>query len=149
MNLFDWLAIAGLVAIVALASYAWVLWRRVWRQRQALERAQQERDERLAQDIQFLAQSLQTGQVPLIEGSIRIKVLLDNYGGTLPDHVDTQVFTVVYDATSDIPTHQAWKQLSKPERNEYRQRMHALEEAHGQRAQQAAQQLGAALQRQA
>lgn len=145
MNLFDWLAIAGLVAIAALAFYAWVLWRRVWRQRQMLERAQQERDQRLTEDIRFLAQSLQTGQVPVIEGSIRIKVLLDNYGRALPDHVDTQVFTVLFDATSDIPTHQGWKALSKPERNDYRLRMQQLEDMHGQRAKDAAQQLGAAL----
>ncbi|UAW97649.1 DUF2489 domain-containing protein [Halopseudomonas nanhaiensis] len=142
MNIFDWLAIAGLVLIVALATYAWVLWRRVWRQRQELERIGRERDERLAEDIRFLAQSLMTGQLPLIEGSIRIKVLLDNYQGTLRSGIDTEVFTLLYDATADIPTHQGWKDLPKSERNLYRQRMEQLEAEHGTRARQAAEQLG-------
>ncbi|SDS76719.1 Protein of unknown function [Halopseudomonas xinjiangensis] len=145
MNIFDWLAIAGLVVIVALAAYAYVLWRRVWRKRQELERVTRERDDRLAEDIRFLAQSLQTGQVPIIEGSIRIKVLLDNYQRTLPDGVDTDVFTVIYDETADIPTHQGWKDLPKTERNAYRQRMEQLEAEHGPRAIQAAEQLGSGL----
>ena len=145
MNIFDWLAIAGLVVIVALAAYAYVLWRRVWRKRQELERVTRERDDRLAEDIRFLAQSLQTGQVPIIEGSIRIKVLLDNYQRTLPDGVDTDVFTVIYDETADIPTHQGWKDLLKTERNAYRQRMEQLEAEHGPRAIQAAEQLGSGL----
>ncbi len=145
MNIFDWLAIAGLVVIVALAAYAYVLWRRVWRQRQELERVTRERDERLAEDIRFLAQSLQTGQVPIIEGSIRIKVLLDNYQGALRDGIDTEVFTVIYDETADIPTHQGWKDLPKNERNAYRQRMEQLEAEHGPRAIQAAEQLGSGL----
>lgn len=145
MNTYDWLAIAGLVLIVALATYAWVLWRRVWRQRQKLERITRERDERLAQDIRFLAQSLLTGQVPLIEGSIRIKVLLDNYQGAMRSGIDTEIFTMLYDATADIPTHQAWKDLPKNERNAYRQRMERLEDEHGTRVRQAAEQLGTGL----
>lgn len=142
MNIFDWLAIAGLVVIVALATYAWVLWRRVWRQRQELQRVSRERDERLAEDIRFLAQSLMTGQLPLIEGSIRIKVLLDNYQGALRSGIDTEVFTLLYDATADIPTHQGWKDLPKNERNAYRQRMEQLEAEHGARARLAAEELG-------
>ena len=145
MNIYDWLAIAGLALIVALATYAWVLWRRVWRQRRQLERMTQERDARLAEDIRFLAQSLVTGQVPLIEGSIRIKVLLDNYGGVRREEIDTEVFTLLYDETADIPTHQQWKDLPKTERSAYRQRMERLELEHGARARQAAEQLGAGL----
>lgn len=145
MNIFDWLAIAGLVVIVALATYAWVLWRRVWRQRQELQRVSRERDERLAEDIRFLAQSLTTGQLPLIEGSIRIKVLLDNYQGALRSGIDIDVFTLLYDATADIPTHQAWKDLPKDERNVYRQRMEQLEAEHGARARLAAEDLGSGL----
>ena len=75
----DSLLILAVLVVGALAVYAAYLWRQVW----ARQRQQAEVDlalrQRLHDDLRVLASSLLDGQLPLIEGAIRIKVLLDNY----------------------------------------------------------------------
>ncbi|MEH6386790.1 MAG: DUF2489 domain-containing protein [Pseudomonas profundi] len=141
MSATNWLAIAGLIIITALALYAYVLWRKVWDARQAKAEQERGRNERLAQDIQFLAQSLLNGQLPLVEGSIRIKVLLDNYSGPRRTDLDVGVFEVIYNATAHIPTHQQWKDLPRTERQQHEQQMQALEQEHKEEVERAAGQL--------
>ena len=130
MTIHDWLIILGLVTIFALALYAVILWRRVWRNQQRLTRQQQERNARLEGDIQILAQSLLSGQLPLIEGAIRIKVLLDNYSGPRRADLNVQVFEAIYDATVHIPTHQGWTDLPKAQRRLHERQMETLETEH-------------------
>lgn len=141
----DWLIILGLVIIFALALYAVVLWRRVWRNQQRLAQQERERNDRLEADIRILAQSLLAGQLPVIEGAIRIKVLLDNYSGERRADLDVQVLNSIYDATAHIPTHQAWQDLPKPERRLHERQMQTLEAQHRSAVQQIAQQLSAGL----
>lgn len=117
MSTNDWLAIAGLVIIVALAAYAWFLWRRVWQAQHRRDAVASQSNELLEQDIRFLAQSMLNGQLPFIEGSIRIKVLLDNYTGPRREGLEVGVFEQIYDATAHIPTHQGWKDLARPSAN--------------------------------
>lgn len=136
-----WLLIAGLLIITALAGYAWTLWRRVWRVRAEQQAQEEQRNARLAGDIQFIAQSLLNGQVPMIEGSIRIKVLLDNYSGPRRSDLDVVIFTEIYDQTAHIPTHAGWKQLSATERKLHTRLMETLERDHQEQVQQAANQL--------
>lgn len=125
------LLIGALVIVAGLAVYALWLWRQVWqRQRQQRERLAQQR-ERLGGDLRILASSLLDGQLPLIEGAIRIKVLIDNYDIALSQHDRATVFHVLYDATHDVPTHAAWKALSADERAHYRSRFASLEREHG------------------
>lgn len=130
MTINDWLIILGLITIFALALYAVILWRRVWRNQQRLARQEQERNARLEGDIRILAQSLLSGQLPLIEGAIRIKVLLDNYSGQRRADLDLQVFETIYDATAHIPTHQAWTDLPKTQRRLHERQMETLETQH-------------------
>ena len=106
------LLIAGLVLVLVLGGYALHLWRRVWAQQKAYAAAEQERQQRLNGDLRILADSLLDGQLPLIEGAIRIKVLLDNYDIALSSHENCRVFHTLFDATSGIPTHAAWKALT-------------------------------------
>lgn len=121
----------ALSVIVGLAIYALRLWRQVWqRQRQQQELSRQRRA-RLGGDLHILASSLLDGQLPLIEGAIRIKVLIDNYDPQLSQHAASSVFHVLYDATRDVPTHAAWKALTHEERTHYRSRFAALEREHG------------------
>lgn len=145
MTLLNWLALAGLAIIVVLAAYAAVLWRRVNRKADAERMLKRERDERLAADIEFLAQSLATGQLQPIEGAIRIKVLLDNYAGPRRETLDLTVFETVYDATAHIPTHQAWKDLPRAQRAIHEQEMLAIEQTHRVRLERAASDLGRGL----
>jgi len=141
MQMQHWLLLAGLIIIAALTCYALTLWRRVWRIRTERQAQENERNERLAKDIQLIAQSLLNGQVPLIEGSIRIKVLLDNYAGPRCEDLDLAIFTEIYDQTAHIPTHSGWKQLSAAERKLHSRLMETLERDHQEKVQQAASQL--------
>ncbi|MFA5678922.1 MAG: DUF2489 domain-containing protein [Pseudomonas sp.] len=141
MSLIEWLVIGGLLVIFVLAGYAARLWYQVWRQRQRQTLQREERNARLAGDIRFLAQALLEGQVPLIEGAIRIKVLLDNYTGARAANVNVDVFETVFDATAHIPTHQAWKALPPAQRRQYEQDMLNLEQQHAEQLRGAAQSL--------
>lgn len=145
MSLQTWLAVAAALIILALSAYAISLWLKVWKQQKTgtAARSVQEtqRNERLAHDIRFLADGLVTGQVPMIEGAIRIKVLLDNYSGPRRANLDIAVFDTIYDSTVHIPTHQFWQALSRPERRLHERHMENLERSHARDLLNAAQQL--------
>jgi len=123
-------AVLGLALIAALGFYALHLWQRVWAQQRAQQQAEQERRERLGGDLQILAGSLLDGQLPLIEGAIRIKVLLDNYDSELSQDGHCQVFHLLFEATAQVPTHAAWKALDKAERRQHEKHFNELELQH-------------------
>ena len=130
MQIQYWLLLAGGLIILLLGAYAWILWRRVWRQQAERVNALHARNDRLGDDIRIIAQSLLDGQVPTIEGAIRIKVLLDNYQGERREELDVTVFDLIYEQTAHIPTHQAWKDLSRAERKLHLRLMDTLERDH-------------------
>lgn len=141
MSTVSWLAAAGILIIVVLAFYGAWLWWRVWqlsRQHQARKAA---RNHRLAGDIQILASSLLDGRLPMAEGAIRIKVLLDNYDGLRKPELPVAIFETIYESTAHIPTHQAWLDLTKAERELHRRHMDKLEQEYGPEVRRAAQQL--------
>ena len=124
------LLLAGAALIAALALYALHLWRRVWAQQRAQKQQAEERRERLSGDLQILSGSLLDGQLPLIEGAIRIKVLLDNYDSALSQDARCQVFHLLFDATAQVPTHAHWKALDKSERRKHEKHFNELELQH-------------------
>ena len=128
------LSLAAALLLAVLAGYAWTLWRRVWRnerQRATQQAAAQARQQaELAADLRILASSLLDEQLPLIEGAIRIKVLLDNYDVGLSQDPRCEVFQTLYEATAQIPTHAAWKALDKAERRRHEAQFSALELQH-------------------
>lgn len=121
--------IAGAL-IAALGLYALHLWRHVWAQQRVHNQQAAERRERLAGDLQILAGSLLDGQLPLIEGAIRIKVLLDNYDSALSQDARCQVFHLLFEATAQVPTHADWKALDKNERRKHEKHFSELELQH-------------------
>lgn len=123
------LALAFLV-IAGLAAYALWLWRRVWRQQRLQASAEQRRHEQLGGDLRILADSLLDEQLPLIEGAIRIKVLIDNYDPQLSQDPHCVVFHQLYAATAHVPTHAGWKALERRERQRYRSLFSELELQH-------------------
>lgn len=145
MTVIQWLTIAGVIIIVGLSVYAGLLWGRVWRQQQHRKSREAQRNQRLAGDVQFLAQGMLSGQVPVIEGAIRIKVLLDNYSGPRPIDLDVEIFQRIYDSTAHIPTHQGWKELTLAERELHRRKMETLERDHSEAVENAARQLSEGL----
>ncbi|MCW3148926.1 DUF2489 domain-containing protein [Stutzerimonas stutzeri] len=124
------LLIGALLLILALGGYALYLWRRVWRNERAVAEAQAQRHAALAADLRVLASSLLDEQLPLIEGAIRIKVLLDNYDSALGQDPRCQVFQLLFEATEQVPTHAAWKALDKSERRRHEASFSALELQH-------------------
>lgn len=132
----------ALLIVASLGFYALSLWRRVWRNERELATQRAEAQARqhagLAEDLRILASSLLDGQVPLIEGAIRIKVLLDNYDPALSQDPRCEVFQILYEATAQIPTHAAWKALDKTERRRHEAHFSALELQHKAAARQSA-----------
>ncbi|WP_312467396.1 DUF2489 domain-containing protein [Stutzerimonas nitrititolerans] len=120
----------GALLIAALAGYALYLWRRVWRNERQQAALQARRHAEIAADLRILANCLLDEQVPLIEGAIRIKVLLDNYDVGLGQDPRCQVFQDLFDATAQVPTHAAWKALDKAERRRHEAAFSALELQH-------------------
>lgn len=128
----------GLLAVLVLGGYALHLWRRVWAQQRAFAAAESERQQRLGADLRILAGSLLDEKLPLIEGAIRIKVLLDNYDIALSSHAYCQVFHTLFDATSGIPTHAGWKALTAVEKRQHEKHFSELELQHKAAARKAA-----------
>lgn len=128
LNLFL-LGLGGLL-LTALAAYALLLWRRVWAREKAQAAAANAQRERIGGDLQILAGSLLEGQLPLIEGAIRIKVLLDNYDTSLTQDARCQVFHLLFEATAQVPTHAEWKALDKHLRRQHEKHFNELELQH-------------------
>ncbi|HUE94199.1 DUF2489 domain-containing protein [Pseudomonas sp.] len=128
LNLFL-LGLGGLL-LAALAVYALLLWRRVWAREKAQAAAAEAQRERIGGDLQILAGSLLEGQLPLIEGAIRIKVLLDNYDTSLTQDARCQVFHLLFEATAQVPTHAEWKALDKNLRRQHEKHFNELELQH-------------------
>ncbi|HYQ39617.1 MAG TPA: DUF2489 domain-containing protein [Pseudomonas sp.] len=124
------LLLAGLLVVLVLGGFALHLWRRMAAQQVAYSAAESARQQRLANDLRQLAGSLLDERLPLIEGAIRIKVLLDNYSIPLSNHEHCRVFHALFDATSGIPSHTGWKVLTASERRQHEQRCSALELQH-------------------
>lgn len=129
------------VVVVGLAAVAAWLWWKVWRQRQAQQQMQLDLEQRRAhneqnridyihESLNVIAMAVVDQQCPMVEGCIRMAVLLDN----LPLDCDTKhrfspVFEV-YNGTRHIPTHESWKALDSKQRRRYKQQMWSLEKEH-------------------
>lgn len=124
------LLLTALLIVLTLSGIAFALWRQVWARQSARVAADQDRHDLLASHLRILAGSLLDEQVPLIEGAIRIKVLLDHYDPTLGQSERCQVFQQLYEASAHVPTHADWSALDKAERRHFEALFSALELRH-------------------
>ncbi len=124
------LLLAALLIVLALSAVAFALWRRVWRLQKARQARAEERRLQLAEHLRILAGSLLDGQLPLIEGAIRIRVLLEHYDPQLSQSERCRVFHELGEATAHIPTHAEWKALDKAQRRHYEALFSRLELQH-------------------
>ncbi|HHX35123.1 MAG TPA: DUF2489 domain-containing protein [Gammaproteobacteria bacterium] len=131
------LMIAGSIFILALAVYSIILWRRVWQTEQQRKQQRAVQKKQLHDDLIILTDSFITEQMPWAEGCIRIKVILDHYDFELGMHTDYQVLHQVFNATENIPTHDAWRALSSAEKQPYQALLAELELQHKQASVQA------------
>ena len=150
--------VAGGVIIAALAGYAGYLLLQLRQQRRAAEAAQRAQSavgvaepvseeaatqHRLGaeESIQVLARCYLEGQVGGSEAALRIAVLLDQPVVDADLREQGRVFSVVAEVLADVPTHQAWKDLSREERDRHRDIMTRLEAEHRDAMEQAARRL--------
>ena len=124
------LLLAALLIVLALSGVALALWRRVWLLRKARQAAEEKRRAQLAEHLRILAGSLLDGQLPLIEGAIRIGALLEHYDPQLSRSEHCRVFHELGEATAHIPTHAAWKALDRAQRRHYEALFSSLELRH-------------------
>lgn len=133
--------IFGSVFILALGVYSIILWRRVWLSEQERKQQRAVQKKQLHDDLIVLTGSFISEQMPWAEGCIRIKVILDHYDSELGMQTDYQVLHQVFDATKNIPTHDAWLALSSAEKKPHERLLTELELQHKKASVQAVQQL--------
>lgn len=63
----------------------------------------------------------------LVEGCIRLKVMLDNLNPQLHQHPDYAVFEEVYNRTSHIPILADWRELERKQQRAFEKEMRAIE----------------------
>lgn len=119
--IFTLLAVA-LIIIAALSGIAaYYIWQvkkqntRLKAEQEEQKKAWRQKKEELAKDIRFIAHSMVQEQCEITEGCMRIKVLMDHLDGDLQSKPEFQTIQRVFSLTSDMPTHQAYKDLSRKE----------------------------------
>ncbi len=141
MMAIEWLFGGMGLIVLGLAAVTARLWWKVDQQNKTQQRqqeAQQQRQAKVEQDrIQYIYESLNVisravldDQCPVIEGCIRIAVLMDNLSLDCDTkHRFSPIFTI-YNATRHIPTHGNWKALERRQQQAFKQEMFALEREH-------------------
>lgn len=100
------------------------------KQAEAAKKAWREKKEELAKDIRFIAHSLVQGQCEITEGCLRIKVLMDHLDIDLQHKTEFQAIQTVYSLTSQMPTHQAYKDLKRKEQFKLDNERYKIEDEH-------------------
>ena len=138
----EWLFGGMALIVLVLVAVTARLWWKVDQQNKAQRRLQDEQQQRQAkveQDrIQYIYESINVisravldDQCPVIEGCIRMAVLMDNLSLDCDTkHRFSPLFTI-YNATRHIPTHSNWKSLERRQQQSFKQEMFALEREHG------------------
>lgn len=124
----------GLGVIVVLAGvavyYQWRLYQLRQLQKTQLEQARQaERESRanINSSINIICRATLSGQVGLVEASIRISGLMDQLGLNEHQRQDYSVFDKMTEAVRHIPRLEAWKRLPKAEKLQYEREMQQRE----------------------
>lgn len=106
-----------LIGLAATAIYYVLKLRRVQKEQAAQikknkEAWQKHRDE-LASDLRFIANAMIQGQCEITEGCLRLKVLMDRLDDELQHKPEFKTIQRHFSQTISMPTHEAYKALSK------------------------------------
>jgi len=82
----------------------------------------------LASDIKFIAHSMIQEQCEITEGCMRIAVLMDRLDDELQHKPEFKTIREHFSLTISMPTHQAYKDLSRKEQFKLDKQRYALEE---------------------
>ncbi len=137
-SLMFWATGLGLVIIAALSWYIVTRLRALKEQRQQRETLQSQAEAKAREQRQYLIDSIRViaramsedEKMTLTEGSIRLKVLLDNLMPELHQNPDFEIISTHYEATRHIPYLKEWKSLERSQQRRYRQEMDVLEQQH-------------------
>lgn len=137
-SLMFWATVLGLVVIAASSWYIVVHLRALRQQRQQREALQREAESKAREQRQYLIDSIRViaramsedEKMTLTEGSIRLKVLLDNLMPELHQNPDFEIISAHYEATRHIPYLKGWKSLERAQQRRFRQEMDVLEQQH-------------------
>ncbi len=115
------------------------------KQAQRLRAVQQEKYKYVVDSLKILSQALVSGQVGVVEGAIRIKVLIDHHDPDLHENQSYAVFSDIFSETEHIPFLKAWKELDKRSKRKYELFMSDIEASRGEEVKAAAVKLNAEL----
>ncbi|SFG84866.1 DUF2489 domain-containing protein [Neptunomonas qingdaonensis] len=116
-------------------------------QAERLRAAQEEKYKHIIDSLKILSQALMTEQVGVVEGAIRIKVLIDHHDPDLHKNQSYAVFSDIFAETEHIPFLKAWKELDKRSKRKYELFMSDIEMKRGEEVKAAAVKLNAELSR--
>lgn len=127
-------AIIILLILSAVAGY-YLLKLRKAKQLQAQQMQQnqdawQKHRNELASDLHFIANSMLQGQCEITEGCLRIVVLMDRLDDELQHKPEFKTIQAHFAQTINMPTHAAYKALSKKEQFKQDKLRFSLEEQH-------------------
>ncbi|GAA4354359.1 DUF2489 domain-containing protein [Kangiella marina] len=77
-----------------------------------------------------ISKAMQQEQCPVIEGCVRLKVLIDQLRLSEDEKKPFEIYYTVYDKTEHIPTHQAWTELEKQQQMKFTKEMMMVEAEH-------------------
>lgn len=88
---------------------------------------QKHRDE-LASDLKFIANAMVQGQCEITEGCMRLAVLMDRLDDELQHNHQFTTIRAHFSQTAHMPTHEAYKALTRKEKFKLDNQRYALEE---------------------
>lgn len=139
----------GVAIIVALSFLIYHQVESARKQREAQAASQARHAEEAAKHRAYLLESskaianaiLNDEKCTLVEGCIRLKVMLDNLNPQLHQNPDYAVFEEVYTRTSHIPILSDWRELERKQQRAFEKEMRAVEQDCEARVNKAAQKL--------
>ncbi len=128
------IAAAIIISLSTVAGYYLLKLKKVKQQQnqQAQENQQAwiDKQEELASDIRFIANSMLQKQCEITEGCLRLKVLMDRLDENLQHQAEFKTIQLHYQQTSNMPHHHAYKALTKKQQFKQDQLRFQLEEQH-------------------
>ena len=116
----------GAIAIAFLSIFIYKKYRllkksQLEKQEQAarINKVQQEKYTYVLDSLKILSQALMAGQIGVVEGSIRIKVLIDHLDPEFHSKKAYKIFSDIFIETEHIPILKAWKSLDKRTKRKY------------------------------
>jgi hypothetical protein len=125
--------VTGLFFIIALSLYIYRHLKSA-REKQLIQqeildkhlKEHQERQEYVSSSINIIVSALASGQIEVVEASIRLKVLVDQLRPNIAENSFPNI-ELVFEKTKHIPKLKAWKSLDKQHRKQFSKDMNELE----------------------